>query len=159
MLSLNHSYQTSNKAPRNITFRNTAFPRASPCPKFQRHEGKMSRFWKVIKELLLQAKLQRSCNELWESAGLTVFLWLWVEKVRALLALSVVQRPPLVHALSVNKEAKKSNPNLHQGDSLLMMGPTIISCTEPSFLFSVPFIHLTCVFLSLPQSSLAQDFP
>lgn len=48
-------------------------------------------------------------NYVRESARLTVFLWIWSEKTRALVVWSAVWRSPLVYALAENKEAKESN--------------------------------------------------
>lgn len=50
-----------------------------------------------------------------ESARLTLFLWIWSEKARALVAWSAVRRPPLVYALTENKEAEESD--LQHGNS------------------------------------------
>lgn len=65
MLNLNRSYQRSNEAPRNITLRNTSISKSKPLSWIPEAWGKGKWFLKLIKELLLQAKLC-SCNELSE---------------------------------------------------------------------------------------------
>lgn len=96
-------------------------------------------------------------NYVRDSARLTVFLWIWSEKARALVAWSAVRRPPLVYALAENKEAEESDlqhenspsDGIHNYFLQWVMLPLPCPTHQSSL----------CLCQSLPLSSPVKDFP
>ena len=150
-----HSVTPQYSIRRNITLRNTSISKRNTLS-WVPEAWEESKWIPGDHKKIVPRKVVKLQRTLRENTRLTVFIWRRAEKTRTLLALSAVQRPSLIYALSVNKLRSLVLTSIM--DTLLVLGSIISSCTEPCFLFPAPFISLTCVFIGLLRSTFLKIF-